>query len=83
MMAACAIEKSGFHPYAKCSRCGAPMTLQKFYSLTEVFWGWRCLLCGEIVDPVILENRQKWGQATMKENGKDRIKRRKMKGQYM
>ena len=82
-MAAFAIGKNGLHQYPRCSRCGAPMTLQKFYSLTEVFWGWKCLLCGEIVDPVILENRQKWEQGPAKESGRDRMKRRKTKAQYM
>jgi hypothetical protein len=22
-----------------------------------VFWGWRCVLCGEIIDPIIVRNR--------------------------
>ena len=30
----------------------------KFYASQEQFWGWRSVICGEIVDPVILENRQ-------------------------
>jgi hypothetical protein len=41
----------------KCQRCGGIMILEKFYGTTEVFFGWRCIACGEIVDQVILENR--------------------------
>jgi hypothetical protein len=41
----------------KCHRCGGVMTYEKFYGNAEDFFGWRCILCGEIVDPVILENR--------------------------
>jgi len=35
------------------------MAHEKFYDPHEQFWGWRCILCGEIVDQVILKNR-KW-----------------------
>jgi len=34
------------------------MIYDKFYGPYEYFWGWKCLICGEIVDQVILENRQ-------------------------
>ena len=33
------------------------MTHEKFYGICEHFFGWRCLVCGEIVDQTILENR--------------------------
>jgi hypothetical protein len=33
------------------------MVYEKFYGSQEHFWGWRCLFCGEIVDEVILENK--------------------------
>lgn len=46
----------GFH--MKCHRCGSVMVYEKFYGPHERFFGWRCILCGEIVDQVILENRQ-------------------------
>jgi len=42
----------------KCHRCNSVMTYDKFYGPHEYFWGWRCIICGEIVDPVIVENRQ-------------------------
>ena len=42
----------------KCHRCGSKMVYEKFYGYYENFSGWRCILCGEILDQVILENRQ-------------------------
>ena len=42
----------------KCNRCGGLMCHEKFFSQTfETFSGWRCIVCGEIVDEVILRNR--------------------------
>jgi hypothetical protein len=42
----------------KCHRCDSVMVYERFYGLDEQFSGWRCVLCGEIIDQVILENRQ-------------------------
>jgi hypothetical protein len=42
----------------KCHRCGSAMVYERFYGPAEHFSGWRCVLCGEIIDQVILENRQ-------------------------
>jgi len=42
----------------KCVRCNSVMIYDKFYGPHEQFWGWKCVICGEIVDQVILENRQ-------------------------
>jgi hypothetical protein len=41
----------------KCPRCKGTMIEQKFYGPGEPFWGWRCVPCGEILDPLIWENR--------------------------
>jgi tRNA(Ile2) C34 agmatinyltransferase TiaS len=41
----------------KCNRCGGVMVYEKFFGVSEEFFGWRCISCGEIVDRVILENR--------------------------
>jgi hypothetical protein len=41
----------------KCHRCGGIMVYEKFSGACEDFFGWRCVLCGDIVDQVILENR--------------------------
>ena len=42
----------------KCLRCNSVMIYDKFYGHYEYFWGWKCVICGEIVDQVILENRE-------------------------
>ena len=44
--------------FTKCLRCKGAMSYDRFYGLQEQFWGWKCVICGEIVDPVILKNRQ-------------------------
>ena len=49
------MEKS---KYMKCPRCGSTMMCDNFSGPNERFWGWNCLLCGEIIDPIILDNRQ-------------------------
>jgi hypothetical protein len=43
--------------FIKCHRYRVAMVYEKFYGPHEQFWGWKCLVYGEIVDPVILENR--------------------------
>ena len=47
----------------KCHLCGGTMVKEKFYGICEYFFGWRCILCGEIVDQTILENRSHWGES--------------------
>ena len=42
----------------KCHRCGSVMVYERFYGSGGNFLGWRCISCGEILDEVILENRQ-------------------------
>jgi hypothetical protein len=42
----------------ECHRCGGALIYNKFCGSSEQFWGWKCLICGEIVDSIILENRQ-------------------------
>jgi hypothetical protein len=42
----------------KCHRCGSVMVYEKFYGPEEHFLRWRCVLCGEIIDQVILGNRE-------------------------
>jgi hypothetical protein len=44
----------------KCDKCGGIMDYEKFSSHKgEESSGWRCVLCGEILDEVILKNRTK------------------------
>jgi hypothetical protein len=40
-----------------CHRCGGRMISEKFYDLNGIFIGWHCVICGEILDPVILLHR--------------------------
>jgi len=51
-----------------CSRCGGVMAAEEFSNLTDgmVPWfyaGWRCLYCGDVVDPLILRHRSRGRQA--------------------
>lgn len=46
-------RKEGMH----CQRCGGRMIFEKFYDVNSVFFGWHCVICGEILDPVILLHR--------------------------
>lgn len=48
----------GRSPYSKCSRCGGNMVHESFFGLDEQFAGLKCVICGEVIDPVILKNRQ-------------------------
>jgi len=41
----------------RCHRCGGRMIVEKFYDVNNVFLGWHCVICGEILDPVILLHR--------------------------
>ena len=41
----------------QCLRCDGLMVSDEFYSRQNYFNGVRCLICGEILDPMILTNR--------------------------
>ena len=41
----------------RCQRCGGRMIFEKFYDVNNIFFGWHCVICGEIIDPVILLHR--------------------------
>ena len=56
----------------KCGRCGRAMAYEQFFGNQEHFLGWRCIFCGEIVDDVILENRQWLRMRAVPENKKTR-----------
>jgi len=46
--------------FMRCGKCGGLMVYEKFIGREiEDFSGWRCVICGEIVDEVILRNRVK------------------------
>jgi hypothetical protein len=40
-----------------CHRCNGRMAFEKFYGEENIFFGWHCVMCGEILDPVILLHR--------------------------
>jgi hypothetical protein len=47
----------------QCPRCRGLMVPDQFFDLINEDWlwrfdGWRCLCCGNILDPVILRNQQ-------------------------
>ena len=47
-----------------CFRCHGMMVMERFdevkgYSVEISFYGWRCVCCGNIFDPVIAANRLK------------------------
>ncbi len=41
----------------KCERCSGRMVFEKYYTQNNAFYGLRCMLCGEVLDPVILLHR--------------------------
>ena len=41
----------------KCHRCNGSMVYEEFYGEEGDFFGWRCIVCGEVIDHVILANR--------------------------
>jgi len=41
----------------RCQRCGGRMNFEKFFYVNNAFFGWHCVICGEILDPVILLHR--------------------------
>ncbi|MCA9473254.1 MAG: hypothetical protein MRJ96_03525 [Nitrospirales bacterium] len=45
-----------------CTRCQGTMVIDYFLDMEESgeIWmpGWRCLMCGEVIDPLILKHRQ-------------------------
>ena len=42
----------------KCPHCSKSMIRENYYTDFEMFSGWRCIMCGEVLDPVILNNRR-------------------------
>jgi len=40
-----------------CERCHGRMAFEKFYGQDSSFFGWHCVMCGDVLDPVILLHR--------------------------
>ena len=54
-----------------CERCRGLMVVDRFTDLLDetgqiTFRGWRCVCCGEIVDPVIVTNRTRTHEPSSK-----------------
>lgn len=43
----------------KCPRCRGIMYAEKYYDYVRSFDAWKCVCCGEIIDPMILTNRMR------------------------
>jgi hypothetical protein len=41
-----------------CRRCKGLMTLERFSDFFLVFYAWKCINCGAIVDQTIIENQK-------------------------
>lgn len=45
----------------KCPKCKGSMVYETFTNQDNLAWhydGWRCLYCGEVLDPVIIANKK-------------------------
>ncbi len=47
----------------RCMRCRGLMVRDQFYDMLDdsgylSFYGWRCVCCGNVLDPLILKNRR-------------------------
>lgn len=51
------LNKENKNSPSRCLRCGGKMLFEKFYDINNIFYGWHCVICGEILDPIILLHR--------------------------
>ncbi len=42
----------------RCPRCNGAMVFERFQDMLTLFYAWRCVNCGEIMDPVVSRNRE-------------------------
>jgi DNA-directed RNA polymerase subunit M/transcription elongation factor TFIIS len=42
-----------------CPKCKGMMTLERFSDFFLVFYAWKCLNCGAVIDKTICNNRRK------------------------
>ena len=52
-----AVKKIEAASALKCPRCNGVMVNERCQDMLTVFYAWRCLNCGEIVDDVVNQNR--------------------------
>lgn len=57
--------------FLPCPRCEGQMTQLWCCDFFLVFWAWKCVQCGEIIDKVIVKNRRKMLEA--KKSGKEMV----------
>lgn len=50
-------DSSG-NQHMKCARCDGAMIFERFQATVEIFYAWRCVNCGDILDPVVQKNRE-------------------------
>ncbi|MEY4528801.1 MAG: hypothetical protein RL768_2520 [Nitrospirota bacterium] len=55
---------SGWESDETCTRCGGLMVVEHYIDLQDDtgqigLTAWRCMSCGEVIDPVILQNRER------------------------
>ncbi|GAB4374156.1 MAG: hypothetical protein Kow00128_24090 [Deltaproteobacteria bacterium] len=50
----------------RCPRCNGAMVYERFMDMLDMFYAWRCLNCGEIMDPVVERNRGSVGKTPKK-----------------
>lgn len=50
----------------RCPRCNGAMVYERFQDMLDMFYAWRCLNCGEIMDPVVARNRGAAGKPQKK-----------------
>ena len=43
------------------------MVYERFQDMLDMFYAWRCLNCGEIMDPVVARNRGSTGKSPKKQ----------------
>jgi Zn ribbon nucleic-acid-binding protein len=53
-------SRARFHSAKRCPRCSGLMVAEWYQDLSD-YTAQRCVQCGEIVDPVILQNRRQCG----------------------
>ena len=41
----------------RCPKCKGKMYSEKFYDFVRGFDAWKCVSCGELLDPTIVSNR--------------------------
>jgi len=46
------------HQHMKCARCDGAMIFERFQATMEIFYAWRCVNCGDIMDQVVQKNRE-------------------------